>query len=385
MLIRSYLRNLFVQTLVSSSLCLSFLSASASAAPQGQNRQNPNRDAGPRANKGDLAQRIDQLVQEKVRELNVPGYSLVVIHNGKTVLQKGYGFADKEAGIPVTPKTVFGLASITKTFTAFALLLLVDDGKVSLDDTLDKYFNDLSPAYKHVTIQQLATMSAGVPVKAIGDHEGMDWQQEFRNVQGRPLDFKPGTQFEYSNLSFRILGGVIEKASGKSYMEFLKERVLDPLGMAQTLPTDQTFALPIAVPYGPKGKPLDGYKPTTCNFAAGMLASNTIDMAKYAEALLDQKFLSPAGYRNLWKQRQGLKDEQKGKTSPWAFGWASTNRNGHFQVAMNGGLPGIASSILIFPDDRLIVVGLANVDGDPHKIAPLVAKEVLGIDVGEAE
>src|SRR5258708_32938181 len=115
-----------------------------------------------------MAERIDRLVQEKVKEFNVPGYSLVVIHHGKAVLQKGYGFADKEAGIPVTTQTVFGLASITKTFTALTLLLLVDDGKVSLDDSLEKYFSDLSPAYQRITIRQLATMSGGVPVKAIG-------------------------------------------------------------------------------------------------------------------------------------------------------------------------------------------------------------------------
>jgi len=386
MLTRCHSRRLSGRAPASALLCFSLLSAVALAAPQDPNRQNPNRDATPGANKGNLEQRIDQLVQDKVRELNVPGYSLAVIHRGKSVLQKGYGFADKEAGTPVTPQTVFGLASITKTFTALALLMLIDEGKVSLDDTLNKYFTDLSPAYQRITIRQLATMSAGVPVKAIGDREGLGWQEEFRNVQSRPLDFQPGAKYEYSNLSYRILGGVIEKASGKSYMDFLKERVLDPLGMMQTLPTDQTFAQPIAVPYNEKGKPLGGYKPPVSNFAAGMLASNTVDMVKYGRALLQQRFLSPTGYRHLWKLRQELPDEEKGgKPSHWAFGWGSTDRNGHFQVGMNGGLPGVASTILILPDDRLIVIGLANSESEGHKIAPLVAKEVLGIEVGETE
>src|SRR5262249_42890499 len=159
---------------------------------------------------------------------------------------------------------------------------------------------------------------------------------------------------------------------------FLEERVLNRLGMTQTLPTDQTFAQPIAVPYEQKRgrlERLDGYKLPSINFAAGMLASNTIDMAKYAQALVDGKFLSPQGYRHLWKLRENLPDLKKGRASNWGFGWGSSTKNGHFQLAMNGGLPGIASSIKIFPDDKLIVIGLGNIADAPHKIAPLVVKE----------
>ena len=354
-------------------------SASALADPPLPGRSNPDGDA------SILARRIDQLVQDKIHELNIPGYALVVIHHGKTLLQKGYGFADKEALVPVTPQTVFGLASVTKTFTALALLLLVDDGKASLDNTLDKYYSGLSPEYQHVTLRQLATMSAGVPKEGIGDNRGLSWQQEFIDVQNRPLAFVPGTKFQYANLSYRILGGVIERASRKSYMEFLKQRVLDPLGMTQTMPTDGTFAQPMAVPYDESGKPLGGYKQTSTNFASGMLASNAVDLAKYAHALLDQKLLSSAGYQTLWKSRQGLSDVEKGRPSPWAFGWGAGTSGGHSHVGMNGGLPGIASSIFVVPDDQLIIIGLANVQGSPHKITPLVAREVLGVSFGEGE
>lgn len=169
----------------------------------------------------------------------------------------------------------------------------------------------------------------------------------------------------------------------------LRERILNPLGMTQTLPTGARFAQPIAVPYNVKRngrlERLDRYKSPETNFAAGMLASNTIDMAKYAQALLDRKFLSPSGYRLMCTTREGLVDAKKGNPSTWAFGWTSTNPSGRSKLAMNGALPGVASSIMIFPDDKLIVVGLANLTGDPHKITTAVAHEILGTDTGVDE
>src|ERR1043166_6554438 len=197
-------RNIFkplIALLISSCLLSSVF---VPAFSQRRNQQNVRQQRGNRESKGDLAQRIDKLVQNKVSELNVPGYSLVVIYKGNTILQKGYGFADRERHIPVTPETVFGLASMTKTFTALALLILVDEGKVRLDDTLNKYFDGLSPKYRQITIRQLASMIAGVPVKGIGDREGLSWQEEFKRVQNMPLDSRPGTRYSYSNLSYRI-------------------------------------------------------------------------------------------------------------------------------------------------------------------------------------
>jgi CubicO group peptidase (beta-lactamase class C family) len=322
-----------------------------------------------------------------VRELNVPGYSLTVIYKGDTLLQQGYGFANKEARIPVTPETVFGLASITKTFTGLALIMLVEEGKIKLDDQLGQYLDGLSPRYNKLTIRQLASMTAGVP-KSVG--EELTWEQQIKRLQTLPLDSKPGTTYSYSNLSFRILGAVIQKVSGRPYPVFLQERILGPLGMSQTGPTDRSFAPPIATPYDVKKngrvQPLEGYKSPAVNFAAGMLASNSIDMAKYAQALLDRKLLSPRGYNLLWKERRSL---SSGEPTRWAFGWGSSNKGGHWKLGMNGGLPGVASSIQIYPDDQLIVIGLANASGNAHSIGPIIAKEILGVDVedraGEAD
>jgi CubicO group peptidase (beta-lactamase class C family) len=323
-----------------------------------------------------LKQRIDHLVQAKVKEFGIPGYSLTVMYKGEKIIEKGYGFADLENKIPVTPQTVFGLASITKTFTGLALLKLVDDRKVNLNDPLSKYYEGLSPAYQKITILQLASMTAGVPAHV---NEDVDWKGQIKNAQESPLESKPGTQYAYSNLSYRILGGVIEKASGQTYIEYLQKYILTPFGMTNTKPSDQAFSSPVAIPYNDNLKPLkEGLKSPSINFAAGMLASNTVDMVKYAQALVHRKLLTPQGYESLWKERPGVVNVKKDKESAWAFGWGSALVNKHLKVGMNGGLPGVASSIFIFPDDDLIIVGLSNKNGEAHEVSKLVLDEVLG-------
>ncbi|HEY4814308.1 MAG TPA: serine hydrolase domain-containing protein [Chthoniobacterales bacterium] len=350
------------------------------------------RGHGSAANKADattkteptLSDRIDNLVEAQVRKLGIPGYSLAVISNKVTVIQKGYGFADLEAERPVTPNTVFGLASVTKTFTALALLMLVDEGKIRLDYPLSRYITALPPNWRKLTVGQLASMTAGIPK---GITPEVAWTDEMALLENEPLVSEPGTQFLYSNCSYRIIGTVIERVSGQSYMEFLRTRILGPLGMPDTGPTDRKFDPPIAVAYAKNTSaqlvPLAGYKNPEINFSAGMLASNSVDLAKYATALLAHRLLSPAGYELLWKKRPEL---PSGVRPEWAFGWASGTTSGHLRLAMNGTLPGVASTIMIFPDDKLIVIGLANIDSpEVHDLTRAVASMALGTDAGSIE
>jgi CubicO group peptidase (beta-lactamase class C family) len=331
-----------------------------------------------------LPQRINKLVEEQVKATHVPGYALTVVLKGQTLLQKGYGLADIENGVPVTPRTVFGLASVTKTFTGLALLLLVEEGKVKLDDTLGKYLPQLVPKWRNLTIAQLANMTAGIPK---GTTPEIVWPEEMKLLEQEPLLFPPGTDASYSNPSYRTIGTLIEKVTGQTYMEFLQKRVLKPFGMTHTRPTDYPFNPPMAVPYDLKADGqqvrLKQYKNPAINFAAGMLASNSLDMERYARGLLAQRLLRPGGYQSLWFQRAIL---PSGKSVNWAFGWGNNFNENHQRIGMNGGLPGVASSILIFPEDELIVIGLANARGPGiHNIAQLVAAEVLGIKPGHPE
>lgn len=375
------------RALLSTLLCFGLLaSASASAFARVRHVRAASRGrataAGvpPRNNRA-LAERLDRMAAEQVERLNVPGYALTVVYRGETVLQKGYGFADIASGRRPDPETVFGLASLTKSFTGLALVTLVERHKLRLDEELGRYLDGLSPAYQKLTIRELATMTAGVPKSVKPDD--LNWEQQIRRAQTLPLVSKPGSAYLYSNLGYRILGAVIEKVSGQSYMEFLRENVLGPLGMNETGRTDQSFPRPIATPYemsGGRPKAIE-YKNPRVNFSAGMLASNSVDLLKYAQALLerDPRLLSPAGFNLLWKERRPL---ATGEPNNWAFGWRSTKKQGHWLVTWNGGDPGVASLIEIYPDDRLIVIGLANAHDHAYSIGHRVADEVLGINGG---
>lgn len=322
-----------------------------------------------------LQQKIDNLVQSKVSKFGIPGYSVCVIRKGEVVLQKGYGVADMKSKAPITPETTFGLASITKTFTAMALLVLVDRGLIDLESPLEKYLPDIPKEWKPITIRQLASMSAGMRK---GIPRETPWPQEFETLKGMPLLFPPGTDYEYSNPSYRTLGSVIEKVTKSKYMDVLNDSILLPLGMNSTGTTDepkapQTDAFKLTLQTGELIR--IPYKNTRISFSAGALSSNTIDLAKYAQALLRKEILSPASYKSLWYERRPL---PSGKPGNWAFGWGCNSFMGQLMIAMNGGDPGVSSSIMILPESKVIIIGLSNIHSkEIYRLPKLIARAVL--------
>lgn len=336
-----------------------------------------------------LLQQIDQLVQSRLQRDGVPGIALTVIRNGRVLLHRGYGFADLSANVPVTNQTVFGLASCTKTFTALTLLTLVDQGAVDLDAQLCSYIPGLDRQYGRLTIRQLASMTAGVP-KVVNPE--VPWgPRQIQIMEQQKLHGAPGAQFEYSNFSYRLLGTVIENVTGQRYEKVVRERVLAPTRMLSTGTTVQlTPGGLLAQPYsgGDNGAPLRvaEYKAPAISFSAGMLATTNDDFAKYAFALLNRAFLSPAGYNTMWYQRPPL---TTGAPSEWAFGYASTNPSiygGQKVVIMNGSTPGVASTIILFPESGHAVLGLSNIQKpQAHAIASAVARLVFGQPVQNEE
>lgn len=325
-----------------------------------------------------LPKRIDNFVEQRLSQLGVPGYSLCVVRKGEVILQKGYGFADLESRTPVTPETTFGLASITKTFTAMALLVLVDRGLINLDDPLSKHLPDIPKEWQPITIRQLASMSAGMRK---GIPKETPWPQEFETLKQMPLLFPPGSDTTYSNPSYRTLGTVIEKVTKSKYMDVLADFVLLPLAMNNTGTTDD--------PKGPQSNAYRRnvqtgqiarirYKDTRISFSAGMLSSNTPDLVKYTQALLDRDILSPPAYKTLFFERY---PPPSGKPGTWAFGWGRNAIAGQLCLAMNGGDPGVASTILMLPESRLVVIGLANMHAKGvYQLPRQVARMVLESD-----
>lgn len=332
----------------------------------------------------DLEQRlyqVDQMVLGRMSSLNIPGYTLAIIKNGKVVFQKPYGFADLASKQPVTNETVFGLASLTKTFTALALLSLVDKGLVNLDDPLAKYVDKLTPQYRNLTLRQLASMTAGVPSKV---PQEVDWKNQLSILDRMPLAFEPGTKSLYSNFSYRLLGSVITNVTGKDYMQYIYETILNPLQMSSTATTvllERSGRVARAYGDNQGSGPLQNveYKNPEVSFSAGMLASTSDDLVRYVLGLLSQQIISKQSYQTLWYQRPPL---TTGQPCKWAFGWAAGPNpkfNGQYVLSMNGGTPGVASSIMIFPETNSAVIALCNLRKPPvYSIAKMAARLMFG-------
>lgn len=326
-------------------------------------------------------QRIDAMVNDRMQALYMPGYCLVVIKNGKVVFQKPYGFANLETRQPTTNDTIFGLGSITKTFTALSLLTLVDRGLVGLEDPLSKYIDGLTPEYKSLTIRQLASMTGGVPEKL---SQEVPWKNQLEILDHTPLVSQPGSAFLYSNFSYRLLGSVIEKVTGQPYLQYVESTVCAPLNMRSTGST--TLLQPtgrVAQAYADNmgNGPLRAveYKSPAVAFSAGMLASTSNDLINYVFGLLSHRIISADGYKTLWDLRPPL---TSGQPSKWAFGWAKThnpNLNGQLTISMNGGVPGVASTIILLPDANSAVIALSNLRKPPvYQIAKMAAAMAFG-------
>lgn len=326
-------------------------------------------------------QKIDAMVTERMGALNMPAYCLVVIKNGRVVFQKPYGYANLEARQQTTNDTIFGLGSLTKTFTALSLLTLVDKGLVNLDDPLSKYIDGLTDEYKPLTIRQLASMTAGVPSKV---SQEVEWRNQLEILDHTPLVSQPGSAYLYSNYSYRLLGSVIEKVTGQPYLQYVESTVCAPLNMRSTGTT--TLLQPtgrVAQAYGDNmGQgPLRAiqYKSPAVAFSAGMLASTSSDLINYVFGLMSHRIISEDGYKTLWDFRPPLTN---GQPSKWAFGWAKTrnkNLGGALTISMNGGVPGIASTIIILPESNSAVIALCNLRKPPvYQVARNAAAIAFG-------
>lgn len=305
---------------------------------------------------------IDAMVIRRMQMFNVPAYVLAIVKDGRTVFQKAYGYADLEKNIPATTDTVFGLASVTKSFTGVTLLSLVDKGLVNLDDPLDKYVDGLEGPYRKLPVRWVASMAAGVPSQLSRE---VPWDKELEILNSTPLASEPGSQYLYSNFSYRLVGSVIAKAYGKHYLEAVRETILQPLGMSSTATTvimEPTGRVAQAYGDGQGQGQLHpvSYKNPAVTTAAGMLASTSNDMIKYANGLLSRQILSPRGYQLLWYERPPL---TTGEPNKWAFGFAAaTNQaiDGFHQVSWNGGTPGVASLLILVPEKNYGLVALSN-------------------------
>jgi len=333
-----------------------------------------------------LDSRVDAYVTSQLKEQRVPGIELGVMRDGHIVKARGYGLADVELDVPVTPETVFQMGSVGKQFTATAVMMLVQDGKVGFDDTITKYFPEGPAAWHDITVRELLTHTSGIPDYGAEENtmsKGViDFRKDYtedelvRIFAALPLDFPPGSKWSYSNTGYVLLGVLIHRVTGQFYGDVLQERIFKPLGMSAT----RIISEADIIPHRSSGYRLvDGVlknqewvAPSLNTTADGALYSNVRDMGKWDAALYTARLLPPAALAAMWTPVR-LND---GTTHPYGFGWEVTSVNGHRVVRHDGAWQGFTMSIARYVDDRLTVIVFTNLDEDhshPERIADHVA------------
>ena len=286
--------------------------------------------------------------------------------------------ANVELQVPVKPETIFQSGSVGKQFTATAVMMLVEEGKIGLEDPLTKYFPDAPATWKRVTIRQLLSHTAGFTDYPKNFDMRKDYTEAelLKIVESIPLAFTPGTSWSYSNLGFLTLGIVIHRVTGEFYGDFLQERIFRPLGMSTTRIISEADIIPNrSAGYRlVKGelKNQEWVSPVLNTTADGSLYFSILDLAKWDAALYTEKLLKRSSLDQMWtvvKLNSGQPNSGK-----YGFGWEITSSHGHRVIDHDGAWQGFKTQISRYVDDKLTVVVLANLaEADPGKIAEHVA------------
>lgn len=323
--------------------------------------------------------RVDRMVERYRVSRKVPGIAVAVVRNGSVAMAKGYGFSNLELEARVTPKTLFGLGSISKQFVATAIMQLVEDGKVRLDDPVTRYVDSLPPHWERITIRHLLTHTSGIPEEHWlpsfvefdrFEHRHLD---VLRTIFADSLESPPGTAWAYRNSGYRLLGMVIEKASGQSLWTVLDRRIFRPVGMAATRSSDpQTIIANRAKGYGRERGRIVNRDPVTesAAFSEGALMSSVLDLARWDSSLYRPRILTQSSLDQMWTPVS----LGGGKTYPYGFGWGLAPTNGLRTVSHGGGLPGFVTNISRFVAKGLTVIVLTNAEwADPTALTGAIA------------
>jgi CubicO group peptidase (beta-lactamase class C family) len=332
-----------------------------------------------------LPEKLDAIAAEAFAK-DGPGGSVIVVQDGKTLLRKGYGMADLELGVPAKPEMVFRIGSMTKQFTAVAILQLVKEGKVKFDDPLSKYVPGY-PGAEAITVEQLLTHTSGmksyndVPSYLSTIREDKTPMQLVDGVRNEKAAFAPGEKWMYSNSGYLFLGIIIEKASGMKYADYMQAKLFTPLGLKHTSVVDPDHVTTGRVrgyEIGPdKALRNAGYISMTQPYAAGSIESNVDDLARWNQLLVAGKVVDKALLDRAWTESR-TKD---GKSTGYGYGWKVSDEEGVHFVAHGGGITGFVSYGTLVPEKRLFVGMLHNALGsetDLEYTSTRLALEVLG-------
>jgi CubicO group peptidase (beta-lactamase class C family) len=325
---------------------------------------------------------VSGYVKAEMQRQHIPGLSLLVVRQGKIIRAEGFGLANVELQVPVKAETIFQSGSVGKQFTAAAIMMLVEEGKISLDDPLTKFFPDAPPAWKEVKVCNLLSHTAGFGDYPKNFNYRKDWteDEELKLIESIPLAYAPGTKWEYSNFGYVTLGILIHRVTGEFYGDFLQQRIFQPLGMSTTRIISEADIVPNrAAGYRlVKGelKNQGWVSPIVNTTADGSLYFSILDLAKWDAALYTEKLIKRSSLDQMWTVIK-LKNGQPNKGN-YGFGWFIEQRNGHRCIHHDGSWQGFETAIDRYVDDQLTVIALSNLaDASPGKITQHVAEMYL--------
>lgn len=321
--------------------------------------------------------KVDEYVQAEMAKQKIPGLSIAVVRNGEIVKAKGYGLANVELNVAATPDTIYQSGSVGKQFTATLAMMLVEEGKLGLDDPVSKYLPSAPATWQGITLRHLLTHTAGI---SNGIYQRINMRQDYtedellQQIMAVPLDFQPGEKWNYSNPGYATLGILIHKATGKFYGDLLREKIFGPLGMT----TARIISEADIVPNRAAGyrlvdgelKNQDWVSPTLNTTADGALYLTVLDLAKWDAALYTEKLLKRASLDLMWTPVK----LNGGKTEPYGFGWEVSDVRGHHVIHHGGGWQGFTMGIARYVDDKLTVIVMTNFAGArPERIGKGIA------------
>lgn len=320
---------------------------------------------------------VDHFINAEMQRLKIPGLALAVVRDGALVQAKGYGLASVELEAPVKPETIFQSGSVGKQFTSAGVMLLVEEGKLKLDDPITKYLPNSPNIWHNITIRHLLTHTSGIPDytdKEIDFRKDYTEEDLLKVLQKLPLDFSPGEKWSYSNSGYMLLGFIIHKVSGKFYGDFLDEKIFRPLNMNTTRIINEADIIPNrAAGYELKDDALKNQEwvaPSINTTADGSLYLTVLDMAKWEHALYNGQILKKTSWQQVWTQVA----LNSGKTHPYGFGWYVDQKDGHSVIQHSGHWQGFSTAISRYPDFGLTIIVMVNLaDVETLKLTGAVA------------
>jgi D-alanyl-D-alanine carboxypeptidase len=325
------------------------------------------------------ADAIDAYVKAEMTRQHIPGVALAVVRDGKVTKIAGYGVADREKNTPVATNTAFKIGSVSKQFIATGIMLLVQEGKLKVDDSVRTFLPDAPETWNGITLRHLLSHTAGL-IREGPAFEPFTPKPDIdvvRSGYARALQSKPGEKYSYSNLGYFTLAEIITRVSGKPWSQYIGERVFAPSGMTASRPTTTD-----AFPNRAKGYTGNDRLTPAADWPAvrpsGAFFSTVEDLARWEAVLLTDAVLREASRKQMWTDVR-LND---GSPAGYGFGWSVGTLAGRPAVHHGGSLPGFRAFYLRFVDEHLAVIALGNGDGaDMQSLAVGVATRVLPVTV----